>query len=251
MRSIPIGPVVAAVLLTACAGSQKQLTAPQQAALQAEDRAQTAQNDAQKARKESQNAHKDLVEAQRDNNDARRAELMTNQQAQEASEAAARAEQQAGQAVRPPASMGPPRGVAERQGMSAPPPPAKVVVIATALLFPTGSAELSADAKPKLDDLAGALRSQPQPSTVLIEGHTDDVGSRERNLALSNERARAVGDYLESQGIAKDRLTIQGVADEKPIGNEKTPEDRALNRRVDIAVQPAAAVQPAQPPKAP
>lgn len=247
MRSNAIGPVVAAVLLTACAGSQKQLTEPQRAALQAEDRAQQAQNDAQKAREESQKAHKDLVGAQRDNNEARQAELTSNQQAQQASEAAARAEQQAGMAVRPPATMGPPRGVAERQGMNAPPPPAKVVVIATALLFPTGSAELSDDAKPKLDELAAALRSQPQPSTLLIEGHTDDVGTRENNLALSNQRAQAVGDYLESQGIAKDHLTIQGLADSKPIGSEKTPSDRALNRRVDIVVQPASEAQPAQP----
>jgi outer membrane protein OmpA-like peptidoglycan-associated protein len=246
MRSNAIGPVVTAVLLTACAGSQKQLTEPQRAALQAEDRAQQAQNEAQKAREESQKAHKDLVGAQRDNNEARQAELTSNQQAQQASEAAARAEQRAGMAVRPPATMGPPRGVTERQGMNAPPPPAKVVVISTALLFPTGKAALSDDAKPKLDELAAALRSQPQQSTLLIEGHTDDVGTREKNLALSNQRAQAVGNYLESQGIAQDRVTIQGVADERPIGNQKTSDDRALNRRVDIVVQQPAELKPAK-----
>jgi outer membrane protein OmpA-like peptidoglycan-associated protein len=260
-------PAVGALLLsgaviTACAGSQKQLTASQQAAADAENRAQKAQADAQKARDDANKAQSDLAEAQQSNNEARMAEMAADQKAQQASHEAGLAEQQAGQAARPPAA--PPAaankgvGVTEAQGGAAAgqhmgkDSEGKVVVITASLLFPTGSAELLPSAKPKLDEIAGALHSQPQASHVMVQGYTDSTGTAAINDPLSQKRAQAVADYLESKGIAPDRITAKGFGTQDPVSHAQTTEGRTLNRRVDIVIEPQAQapgkpMAPAQP----
>jgi outer membrane protein OmpA-like peptidoglycan-associated protein len=242
--------VVGSAVMTACASSQKELTAPQQAAAQAEEQAQKAQNDAQKARVEADKRGKDLAEAQQTHDQARSAELMADQRATEASRRAAIAEAQAGLAARPaatppapaaqaqagaPAQAGPQKsekGVAEAQG------PAKVTVITTSLLFKTGSAELSSSAKSQLDDVAKALSAEPQANNVKVQGYTDDVGSSAVNDPLSMKRAEAVSGYLQSQGVPKDRISAKGFGVKDPVSTANTTEGRALNRRVDVVIEP-------------
>jgi OOP family OmpA-OmpF porin len=241
-------PAVAALFLVACAGSQKNLTDPQKAALKAEEHAQDAQNDAQKARVEASKSQQELFESQQAHEDARRAEIDANQRAQQASYAAGRAEQQAGMAAHtagpppgPPPSKEPPKGATEAQGSNAAhEAPAKVVVITSGLLFASNSADLSAGSKPKLDDLATVLRKQPDANLVIVEGHTDDIGHKAGNMKLSQQRAQAVADYLERQGVPKDRVQTKALGSQDPASPGKTAEARALNRRVDISVQPAA-----------
>ena len=234
-------PAVAALFLVACAGSQKNLTDPQKAALKAEDYAQDAQNDAQKARVEASKSRQELFESQQAHEAARRAEIDANQRAQQASYAAGRAEQQAGMAAHaagppPPPAAPPPKGATEAQGREA---PAKVVVITSGLLFPSNSADLPAGSKPRLDELAVVLKKQPDANVVIVEGHTDDTGPKAGNMKLSEQRAQAVADYLASQGVPKDRVQTRAVGSQDPASPGKTAQARALNRRVDIVVQPA------------
>jgi outer membrane protein OmpA-like peptidoglycan-associated protein len=102
--------------------------------------------------------------------------------------------------------------------------------------FATGSAELTPSAIRTLDQLGMALSSQALSSfRFRIEGHTDTVGSRELNQALSERRAAAVRNYLmQRHGIAADRLEAIGRGQEAllvPTG-DNVPEPR--NRRVQV-----------------
>jgi outer membrane protein OmpA-like peptidoglycan-associated protein len=71
---------------------------------------------------------------------------------------------------------------------------------------------------------------------VRVEGHTDNRGVKAANQTLSEERARAVMDYLVSQGLAADRLESVGYGDSKPIAPNLTARGRELNRRVEFIV---------------
>jgi len=80
-------------------------------------------------------------------------------------------------------------------------------------------------------------------STVVIEGHTDSIGGKERNERLSQERADAVKEYLVSNDIVATDITTVGYGFEKPLATNKTKEGRAQNRRVDVRIQAAKADQ--------
>ena len=87
-----------------------------------------------------------------------------------------------------------------------------------------------------IDNLAGVMKQYPDLN-VVIEGHTDSVGTAEYNKKLSQERADAVKKYMvEKGGIDANRLKAQGFGEEKPIASNKTKEGRQQNRRVEAAV---------------
>lgn len=67
-----------------------------------------------------------------------------------------------------------------------------------------------------------------------IEGHTDDVNDSIRNQKLSEQRAKTVMKYFITKGIQPDRLTAIGFGESVPIIENKTPETRATNRRVEL-----------------
>jgi outer membrane protein OmpA-like peptidoglycan-associated protein len=69
---------------------------------------------------------------------------------------------------------------------------------------------------------------------VVIEGHTDNVGSDTLNLNLSQRRAQSVLNYLVSKNIDASRLRAKGFGESKPIATNATPLGRAKNRRVDF-----------------
>lgn len=260
-RSPAVGALVitSAIIAGGCASSQ--LTPQQQAAAQAEDQSQKAQADAQKARDEANKAQKDLADAQHADNEARRAEVAADQKAQTASHQAGVAEQQAAQADRPPAAppkgapAQPSKGAAEAQG-SHPghDSSGKVVVITASLLFPTNSSDLLPSSKPKLDEIADALKAQSQASNVKVMGYTDSTGSSEINDPLSEKRAQAVADYLQSKGVSPDHISVQGLGKQDPVSPAQNAEGRAMNRRVDIVIspveQPGKEAPAAQPPPA-
>ncbi len=70
-----------------------------------------------------------------------------------------------------------------------------------------------------------------------VEGHTDNLGKEEANLALSKARALAVKKYLIDNGIEDYRITAEGYGSKKPVANNKTPKGRSQNRRVDFILQ--------------
>jgi outer membrane protein OmpA-like peptidoglycan-associated protein len=100
------------------------------------------------------------------------------------------------------------------------------------LSFNLGSASLTPAAQAQLRSFAQALQ-RPQLATmrVAIEGHTDSSGSRATNVALSQRRAQSAADYLVSQGVARNRLQVQGYGPDRPLpGRRASSPD---NRRVE------------------
>lgn len=81
---------------------------------------------------------------------------------------------------------------------------------------------------------------------VLIEGHTDSIGTEEYNLDLSRRRAKAVFDFLVSQGVTEGRLSYDGYGEGRPVADNDTPEGRQKNRRVDLVIQDAPAAATTQ-----
>ena len=69
-----------------------------------------------------------------------------------------------------------------------------------------------------------------------ISGHTDNQGDHDKNVALSQERAQAVADYLANKGIDSARLTAVGYGPDRPIADNSTKDGRAKNRRVEFEV---------------
>ena len=70
--------------------------------------------------------------------------------------------------------------------------------------------------------------------TLVLEGHADERGTREYNLALGQRRAESVADYLESRGINRSRLVIKSYGEESPAVSESNERAWARNRRVEI-----------------
>lgn len=99
--------------------------------------------------------------------------------------------------------------------------------------FASGEAELARESYATLDRVAASLAAHPDVR-VEIAGHTDGVGGRSRNLALSLERARSVRGYLVEKGIDPDRLVARGYGPDQPIASNRTREGRARNRRVEL-----------------
>ncbi|MBK8586204.1 MAG: OmpA family protein [Bacteroidetes bacterium] len=103
------------------------------------------------------------------------------------------------------------------------------------ILFATNSYELNDTIKTVLDEFADYLKSN-QKLQVALHGHTDNIGNPSDNLVLSNNRAKAVLDYLASNGIEKSRMSFKGFGETKPIASNSTEVGRAKNRRTVFVV---------------
>jgi outer membrane protein OmpA-like peptidoglycan-associated protein len=71
---------------------------------------------------------------------------------------------------------------------------------------------------------------------IQISGHTDNTGDKQRNILLSNNRAKAVTEYLISKGIDKDRLSFKGYGDSKPVVPNDSEAHKAMNRRTEFMI---------------
>jgi len=85
-------------------------------------------------------------------------------------------------------------------------------------------------------DQAAALLKKHERVVVEVAGHTDSKGSEEYNQGLSDRRANAVKDYLNSQGVKASRLSARGYGESRPVASNDTDEGRAENRRVELIV---------------
>jgi len=103
------------------------------------------------------------------------------------------------------------------------------------VLFDFDKADLKEESYPALDHLLGILLDNPN-EVVEISGHTDNVGSNEYNLTLSERRAAAVVDYLVVKGIPQENLVSKGYGEEYPITTNDTEDGRELNRRVEMII---------------
>lgn len=114
-----------------------------------------------------------------------------------------------------------------------------VVIGLYGLNFPKGKAIIQPQYFGLLRKVHDAINLFPG-CHVIIEGHTDSVGSESNNLKLSSERAAAVKEYvLANTDIDKGRLEAIGYGEKKPIASNDTPDGRAKNRRIDVVIQPA------------
>lgn len=101
--------------------------------------------------------------------------------------------------------------------------------------FDSGRAEIKPNMYPVLNSLVAGLMSNPQSQAMII-GHTDNTGSDEINNPLSINRAGNTRAYLANQGIATNRMTIDGRSSYEPIAPNDTPANRAKNRRIEVFV---------------
>jgi outer membrane protein OmpA-like peptidoglycan-associated protein len=110
------------------------------------------------------------------------------------------------------------------------------LVLGQKVLFETGKTNLEPSSAPVLDGIAAALEQHGEVVHVIIEGHTDSVGSDALNDELSLGRAQTVREYLIGKGIAPGRLEAQGFGASRPVADNGTPDGREANRRVDFVV---------------
>jgi outer membrane protein OmpA-like peptidoglycan-associated protein len=103
--------------------------------------------------------------------------------------------------------------------------------------FNTGSSEVHTSAYPLLDQVALTLRASPEIQHIRIEGHTDDTGPREVNMALSEQRSRAVKHYLVQRGVSPRRLTLRSYGPDRPRETGTNSRARAQNRRVEFIIE--------------
>jgi peptidoglycan-associated lipoprotein len=113
---------------------------------------------------------------------------------------------------------------------------AKIKFMYEDIYFKKGSYTLDPEAGEILMRKAEWLHNHPDIK-VIIEGHTNDRGSKESNFALGDRRAGEVKSFLIRQGIAPERLIAESYGNEKPIDTAKTPAAQAKNRRVHFVVE--------------
>jgi outer membrane protein OmpA-like peptidoglycan-associated protein len=114
-------------------------------------------------------------------------------------------------------------------------PTAEVERVGSGLMFKINSAEISDSYKDDLAAAAGVFKNNPE-TNILVEGHTDDTGSDEVNMNLSQKRAEAVSAFLQSNGVAATRLQTKWYGESQPKYANDGEENRQKNRRVELAV---------------
>ena len=118
------------------------------------------------------------------------------------------------------------------------PPPVITIALDASVLFDTGKAVLKPESRDTLHEAAERVKKFAGAS-VLVSGHTDDVGSDASNQALSERRAAAVKDYfVGTEGIDADALATKGFGSTQPVADNGTDAGRARNRRVDVVITP-------------
>jgi outer membrane protein OmpA-like peptidoglycan-associated protein len=109
------------------------------------------------------------------------------------------------------------------------------ITLGSGILFDFNSYQLKPESIKTLDTVYNFL-SKIASEKIVVEGYTDNVGSKSYNLKLSRERAQAVANYLIAKGVPPEKLKIVGYGEEKPLFPNDTEEHRAKNRRVEIKV---------------
>lgn len=101
--------------------------------------------------------------------------------------------------------------------------------------FATNKFDITPNSKIALDKMI-KIFSEYAETNLLIEGHTDDVGTDAYNLSLSQRRAEAVSNYLRNTGIASSRLITKWYGESQPIADNTITTNKALNRRVEFVI---------------
>ena len=105
------------------------------------------------------------------------------------------------------------------------------------ITFKTGSSELDPSFYKVLNSVNLVVKKYDK-TVVEVAGHTDNTGAAEYNQQLSERRANSVAQYLESQGLANNRVVTVGAGETRPVADNATPEGRQANRRVELTLTP-------------
>jgi outer membrane protein OmpA-like peptidoglycan-associated protein len=120
--------------------------------------------------------------------------------------------------------------------------PARVVIersrirIAEKIFFEYNKAVIQPLSYELLQEIAGVIQDHPNVTKIRIEGHTDSDGSESYNQKLSQQRAKAVANFLVEVGVDQRRLESVGYGESEPVDTNKTLEGRAANRRVEFEI---------------
>ena len=200
----------------ATAQAQAQQAADQQAAAEAQAAAAKAQADAARQQEEAARAESEKARAQQ-----QAAEAAAAQAGQQEADMRERLKQQLNSVLQTQESA---RGL---------------IVNMSDVLFAFNKYELKTDAQVKLAKISGILLTYPNLK-VQVEGYTDNIGSDEYNLKLSEERATTVQAFLIEQGVQPGSVTSQGYGKADPVADNSTSSGRSANRRVSLVVSGAA-----------
>ncbi|MCB1843566.1 MAG: OmpA family protein, partial [Halioglobus sp.] len=105
------------------------------------------------------------------------------------------------------------------------------------ITFETDSYRLRSNFYPVLDSV-GLVLAKYTDTRIRVTGHTDNTGSREHNITLSERRAQAVADYLVTTQVSRSRMFVEGQGFDQPVADNGTPQGRAQNRRVELHILP-------------
>jgi outer membrane protein OmpA-like peptidoglycan-associated protein/tetratricopeptide (TPR) repeat protein len=108
-------------------------------------------------------------------------------------------------------------------------------VVLKNIFFPTKEFVLNPESQVELDKVVQLLTDNPTVK-IQITGHTDNIGKPADNLVLSNNRAKAVVNYLKEKGIAVNRLSFKGFGETKPMAPNTSDDGRSKNRRTEMVV---------------
>ncbi len=112
----------------------------------------------------------------------------------------------------------------------------KEIKISRQIHFETDSAKILGDSNSLMEEIADVLQRNPNIRKVEIQGHTDNTGTREHNLQLSDARAHSVKAWLVGAGIDGGRLVPKGYGQDRPIAPNVTAANRTRNRRVQFII---------------
>ncbi|MAQ18303.1 MAG: hypothetical protein CMN30_26340 [Sandaracinus sp.] len=110
------------------------------------------------------------------------------------------------------------------------------ILISERIYFDFDTDTIRSVSLPLLDQVAEVIGRLPANRRIRVDGYSDSEGVDEYNLDLSYRRARAVVEYLASQGVPRERLEYRGYGEVNPVAPNDTPEGRALNRRVEFTI---------------
>jgi outer membrane protein OmpA-like peptidoglycan-associated protein len=206
------------------------------AAEEARAAAERAKTEADRARTDADRAAERLAQERRAADEARVAAETARAAAEaEARSSAAQAQQSAAQAEREKAELRDRLREQLNVILETRETARGLIVNLSDVLFDTGSANLKPGAREKLAKIAGILLAHPGLE-VQVEGHTDSVGSDDRNQALSERRAQSVHDYLIGQAIPPAAVGTAGFGESQPVASNDTAAGRQQNRRVELVV---------------
>ncbi|MDB5105485.1 MAG: outer membrane protein/peptidoglycan-associated protein [Fibrobacteres bacterium] len=103
------------------------------------------------------------------------------------------------------------------------------------ILFDVDSDKLRPDATSNLKNLAQVLNKYDD-TEIMVQGHTDNSGSKEHNMKLSDKRADSVGDALKADGVKSGRIDETGMGETQPVADNGSASGRQANRRVEVAI---------------